>query len=473
MTTSRPAPSRLRQWSDSIGVYRERPVITLLFLGFSSGLPLLLVFGTLSFWLREAGLQRSTIGFLSWVALPYAFKWAWSPLVDRLPIPWLTPVLGRRRAWLLASQIALALAIVGMALSDPQLDLWRLATLGLLVAFLSATQDIVIDAYRIDSADTRVQAAMASTYIIGYRLAMISASAGVLWIAAWLDTDDGVYQYVPWRNAYLTMAGLMLVGIVTTLVAREPSVRTDAATAARENLGADWLRRHATLPTPVLNAAEWIWRAVVSPFVDFVGRYRWYAVLLLVLIATYRISDVVLGVITNVFYVDMGYTKDEVANVTKVFGVLMTIVGSVVGGVLVNRTGVMPILFVGGALAASTNLLFAMLAGMAPSVPMLAAVVAMDNLSAGLASAAFVAYLSGLTNVSYSATQYALFSSMMLLLPKFIGGFSGVIVDGIGYASFFTLTAAMGMPVMVVIWLAWRHLPADDPRPRAEVASPG
>ena len=439
-------------WWDSVRIYFHPRPLTLLFLGFSSGLPLLLVFGTLSFWLREAGIERSTIGFVSWVALAYGFKWVWAPLVDRLRIPVLSGLLGRRRSWLLMAQLALVAGLSGMALADPLQDMERLVWLAVLVAFASATQDIVIDAFRIESGGARLQAAMAATYMIGYRLAMIVAGAGVLWLAAWVDPDEASYQYGPWRFAYLVMAGLMTVGIITTLSVREPDPPQRPASDAT---GEPMLFRR--LPGWLLPTVRWIWSAVLSPFVDFFGRYGWLALLVLALIATYRISDIVLGVIANVFYVDMGFSKTEVANVTKVFGVAMTLLGALVGGVLVNRLGVMRILFTGALLAAATNLLFAMLAQMGASVPMLIGVVAMDNLSGGLAAAAFVAYLSALTNVQYSATQYALFSSVMLLLPKFLGGFSGVIVDRIGYEQFFTLTALMGVPVLLLVWLAGRY----------------
>ena len=447
-------------WWDSVRIYFHPRPLTLLLLGFSSGLPLLLVFGTLSFWLREAGIDRSTIGFVSWVALAYGFKWAWAPLVDRLRIPVLSGLLGRRRSWLLTAQLALVAGLSGMALSDPLRDMEQLVWLAMLVAFASATQDIVIDAFRIESGGTRLQAAMAATYMIGYRLAMIVAGAGVLWLAAWVDPDDASYQHGPWQFAYLVMAGLMAVGIVTTLLVGEPDPpQRPAADATREPA---LLRR---LPGWLLPLVRWIWSAVLSPFVDFFGRYGWLALLVLALIATYRISDIVLGVIANVFYVDMGFSKTEVANVTKVFGVAMTLLGALVGGVLVNRLGVMRILFTGALLAAATNLLFAMLAQIGASVPMLVGVVAMDNLSGGLAAAAFVAYLSALTNVQYSATQYALFSSVMLLLPKFLGGFSGVIVDRIGYEQFFTLTALMGVPVLLLVWLAGRYTQLESREP--------
>ena len=449
---------KFSQWHGSLQVYRQPRVLTLLFLGFSSGLPILLVFGTLSFWLREAGVERSTIGFISWVALAYAFKWVWAPLVDRLPLPLLTRWLGRRRAWLLLSQLVLMAAIAGMAVTDPISDLQRLVVLAVVVAFTSATQDIVIDAFRIESGSAKVQAAMASTYMIGYRLAMISASAGVLWLAAWVDPDESSYHHFAWLVGYSAMAGLMLVGVMTTLLVSEPPQPEELGNA-QERAGVDWLAAHPVLPVWALKVATWVWSAMISPFVDFVARYRWHALLLLALIGTYRISDIVLGVISNVFYVDLGFSKAEVANVTKVFGVIMTLLGAVVGGVLVNRLGVMRILFTGALLSAATNLLFAALAGAGNSLPMLITVVAMDNLSAGMATAAFVAYLSALTNISYSATQYALFSSVMLLFPKFLGGFSGVMVDNLGYPAFFTLTAAIGLPVLLLVALVWRFAP--------------
>jgi PAT family beta-lactamase induction signal transducer AmpG len=443
---------RVVEWGAALRIYLQPRPITLLFLGFSSGLPLLLVFGTLSFWLREAGVDRSTIGFVSWVALAYALKWAWAPLVDRVRIPLLSRRLGRRRSWLLLAQLAVLLGLVGMAGVDPAHNLRALVWLAVGVAFASATQDIVIDAFRIESGGPRLQAAMAATYMIGYRLAMITAGAGVLWLASWADPDPAVYHHASWQVAYLAMAALMLIGLATTVLVSEPAPPSSAtAEPLQEPTGL------SSLPAWLLPAARWIWSAVLSPFIDFFARHGWLALLVLALIASYRVSDIVLGVIANVFYVDMGFSKTEVANVTKVFGVIMTLLGAVLGGVLVNRLGVMPILFSGALLAAATNLLFALLAHVGASVPMLIGVVAMDNLSGGLAAAAFVAYLSALTNVRYSATQYALFSSLMLLLPKFLGGFSGVLVDRVGYESFFTLTAILGLPVLLLVWLAGRY----------------
>ena len=443
--TTTPSPTAPRMsWLQTLRVYLEPASLRMLTLGFSAGLPLLLVLGTLSFRLREAGIDRSTIGHLSWVGLAYGFKWAWAPLVDRLPLPLLTHALGRRRSWLLLSQCLVVAGLVGMALTDPRQALSPVVACALMVAFASATQDIALDAFRIESADANHQAALAAAYQTGYRLAMIWAGAGVLWIAARAEapalagaaaaaTGAAAYQNGAWQTAYLVMAASMAVGMVTVLFSREP--------------------RPVELP-PARNAAEWLRGALLEPFADFVRRYRWQAALILALIAVYRISDVVMGIMANPFYVDMGYTKDEVAAVTKVYGVVMTLVGAFVGGSLAMRFGVMRILMLGALLSACTNLLFAWLAGHGHDVTALIAVVSADNLASGIASAAFIAYLSSLTNVSYSATQYALFSSMMLLLPKFVAGFSGDYVNAFGYAQFFASTALLGLPVLGLVWIA-------------------
>ena len=407
----------------------------MLALGFSAGLPLLLVLGTLSFWLREAGINRTTIGYLSWVALAYAFKWMWSPLVDRMPLPLLTRALGRRRSWLLLSQLMIMGGLVGMALSDPLTALNPIIWCALAVAFGSATQDIALDAFRIESADADHQAALAATYQTGYRLAMIWAGAGALWLAARVQGQVEGYMQQAWQVAYLVMAASMLVGMVTVLCSREPNP--------------------APLP-PSKGLMDWLRGALVAPFADFIRRYRWQAALVLSLIAVYRISDVVMGIMANPFYVDMGFSKDEVAAVTKVFGVVMTLLGAFVGGAMAMRWGVMRVLMLGAVLSAASNLLFAWLSTRGHDLTGLTLVVSADNLAGGIASAAFIAYLSSLTNVQYSATQYALFSSMMMLAPKWLAGFSGQFVDAYGYVYFFVGTACLGLPVLVLVALASR-----------------
>jgi PAT family beta-lactamase induction signal transducer AmpG len=405
------------------------------FLGFSAGLPLLLVLGTLGFWLREAGIDRSTIGYLSWVALFYAGKWLWAPLVDRVPILFLTKRLGRRRSWLLVAQAIIIFGLIGMATTDPKQNLEPIVWFALLVAFGSATQDIALDAFRIESAKAQYQAALAASYQTGYRLAMIWAGAGALWLAARAETTTGIYLAEAWQFAYLCMALSISVGVVTTLLSPEPQ---------------------AVLLPKARSAGQWLQQTLIEPFADFISRYRWQAFLILGLIAIYRISDVVMGIMANPFYVDMGYTKDEVAAVTKVFGVIMTLVGAFLGGLLTMRFGVMRVLLLGGILSAASNLLFAWLSTRGHDLNGLVWVISADNLSSGIASAAFIAYLSSLTNVQYSATQYALFSSMMLLLPKWLAGFSGVYVDTFGYEHFFIATALIGIPALILIMLAIR-----------------
>jgi PAT family beta-lactamase induction signal transducer AmpG len=412
------------------------------FLGFSAGLPLLLVLGTLGFWLREAGIDRSTIGYLSWVALFYAGKWLWAPLVDRVPILFLTKRLGRRRSWLLFAQALIIFGLIGMATTDPKQNLEPIVWFALLVAFGSATQDIALDAFRIESAKAQYQAALAASYQTGYRLAMIWAGAGALWLAARAETTTGVYLAEAWQFAYLCMALSIGVGVVTTLLSPEPQ---------------------SVLLPKARSAGQWLQQTLIQPFADFIGRYRWQAFLILGLIAIYRISDVVMGIMANPFYVDMGYTKDEVAAITKVFGVIMTLLGAFLGGLLTMRVGVMRVLFLGGVLSAASNLLFAWLSTRGHDLNGLVWVISADNLSSGIASAAFIAYLSSLTNVQYSATQYALFSSMMLLLPKWFAGFSGVYVDTFGYEHFFIATSLIGIPVLILITLAIRFEKSNSP----------
>jgi PAT family beta-lactamase induction signal transducer AmpG len=412
------------------------------FLGFSAGLPLLLVLGTLGFWLREAGIDRSTIGYLSWVALFYAGKWLWAPLVDRVPILFLTKRLGRRRSWLLFAQALIIFGLIGMATTDPKQNLEPIVWFALLVAFGSATQDIALDAFRIESAKAQYQAALAASYQTGYRLAMIWAGAGALWLAARAETTTGVYLAEAWQFAYLCMALSIGVGVVTTLLSPEPQ---------------------SVLLPKARSAGQWLQQTLIQPFADFIGRYRWQAFLILGLIAIYRISDVVMGIMANPFYVDMGYTKDEVAAITKVFGVIMTLLGAFLGGLLTMRFGVMRVLFLGGVLSAASNLLFAWLSTRGHDLNGLVWVISADNLSSGIASAAFIAYLSSLTNVQYSATQYALFSSMMLLLPKWFAGFSGVYVDTFGYEHFFIATSLIGIPVLILITLAIRIEKSNSP----------
>ncbi len=500
-------------WRETLAAYRHPRVVTMLFLGFAAGLPLLLIFSSLSLWLREAGVERSTVTYFSWAALGYSFKFIWAPIVDKLPIPLLSRRLGRRRGWLLLAQLSIVLAILWMAFTDPAQTLLPMAFAAVMLGFSSATQDIVIDAYRIESAGEELQALMSSSYITGYRIGMLVSGAGALKLAAWFAAGP-TYDYQAWQWAYVWMAAAMSVGILTTLIIAEPAVENRSSRYL--NTLEDYLRFLALFGVTVcafvslfagfgelarplkqdlgglggffieavrlLTALVGAWcaarlaihlgvarRAVfqetyVEPLADFFRRYGKAALLLLALVGFYRISDIVLGAISNVFYQDMGFTKHQIADITKTFGLFMTIAGAFLGGGLSLRYGVMRILLLGAFLSAATNLLFLLLAQSGPETSLLMLVIAADNLSAGLASAAFIAYLSSLTNISFTAFQYALFSSLMTLLPKLLGGYSGAIVDAIGYSRFFLLTALIGLPVMLLVWRAGQRL-ATTPLP--------
>ncbi|GLP96803.1 AmpG family muropeptide MFS transporter [Paraferrimonas sedimenticola] len=440
----------LSQRYPSFAVYAQKRVMILLLLGFSAGLPLVLVFGTLSFWLREAGVDRTTIGYFSWIAAIYGFKWVWSPIIDRTQIPVLAKLMGRRRSWMLTAQIALIVSLLGMSTSDPANQIEQLAWFTLAVAFFSATQDIVVDAFRIESAPESVQGAMAAAYQAGYRSAMIVAGAGALTFAAWLSPADDTYLLSAWQGAYVGMAVLAGVGVITTLIAKEPEI-ADAKIGEREQQTLnDFARR---MPYARARFSAWLYHSVAMPFKDFFSRFGKDAILILMLISCYRISDIVMGIMANVFYVDMGFAKQEIAAVSKVYGLIMTLVGGVAGGALLMRYGTMKILYLGAALVAITNLLFAVQAEVGYNMALLTFNISVDNFSAGIATAAFIAYLSSLTSAGYTATQYALLSSIMLLFPKFVAGFSGMVVDAVGYTWFFVAAAAIGFPVLTLVRL--------------------
>ncbi|MCL1078726.1 MFS transporter [Parashewanella spongiae] len=434
--------------AEVFSVYAHKRVLSLLFLGFSSGLPYVLVFSTLSFWLREAGVDRTAIGYFSWIGVAYTLKWLWSPLVDRMSLPWLTRLFGRRRSWILLAQATLITAIIGMSMSDPLQDLEHLVIFTLMVAFASATQDIVIDAFRIDSAPEDMQAALVTSYLVGYRGAMIAGTAGVLTLAAWFETESQTYQLLAWQTSFQVMAGLMFLGVLATLLSKEPNIDDSEVNKSQLEMKAKLSLKYS----PQLAAFfSWGYQAVVLPFVDFSKRYGWAAILILALISTYRISDIVMGIMANVFYVDMGFTKGEIASISKVYGVIMTLVGAGVGGLLLKRFGTMKILFLGALLTAITNLLFALQAVEGHNVTLLTLVISVDNFSGGIAIAAFLAYLSSLTSNQFSATQYAILSSIMQIFPKFIAGFSGVYVDNFGYVNFFIAASLIGFPVLLLI----------------------
>ena len=436
---SRGAEQR-RSWLETFRVYTRPRVVGMVFLGFSAGLPYLLVFSTLSAWLRDAGVARTMIGFFSWVGITYSIKFFWAPVIDRLVLPYPLRGLGQRRSWMLLAQLVIALGLMGMALSDPQEQLQSIAIFALVVAFGSATQDVTIDAYRIEAVDNIFQGAMAATYVFGYRLALLVAGAGAFYIA----------EAQSWHVAYLVMAALMGVGIVTTLIIREPEHEKDASSLSVERQ----LKKHSGS-----RLLHWCMNAVVAPFVEFFRRNGWLALIILLLIAVYRLSDITMGVMANPFYLDMGFSKTDIANISKIFGFFMTILGAGLGGIMVVRYGILRPLFIGAILVPLTNALFIWLALSTADWMILALVISADNLSGGMAASVFVAYLSSLTNTSYTATQYALFSSLMTLPGKIIGGYAGWMVDAYGYVNFFIYAGLLGMPAIgLAVYLLRREI---------------
>ena len=472
------APAQAKGWRETLAIYAHPRVLALLFLGFSAGLPFLLVFTTLSAWLREFNVSLTTIGFVSWIGITYSIKFVWSPVVDRVPLPFLTRWLGRRRSWMLLAQTGIVFGLSAMSFCDPQVDLWWVALFAVVVAFSSATQDIALDAFRIELTDELLQGATAATYQLGYRIAVLAAGAGALYIA----------QFGSWPLAYRIMAMLGLVGIATTLIIAEPLRQIVAGTAEREGKIAAFAERSAGLPPMVREAMVFVYGAVVCPFVDFFVRFRWLALALLAFIGLFRLSDIAMGVMANPFYIDMGFSLQQIANISKIYGFVMSILGALLGGALVFRLGAPRLLAPSVFLIAASNLTFAWLAIIGqPDATILGVAISIDNLVSGIAGSVFIAFLSGLTNTAYTATQYALFSSIMTLPGKLIGGFSGLMVDELqrsarqvpifaqlldavgaapkfgGYALFFVYTALLGLPALLLAMLVRRHFEKETP----------
>jgi PAT family beta-lactamase induction signal transducer AmpG len=451
----------LQDWWRSLAVYRDVRVIRVLFLGFASGLPLLLVFSTLSFWLAEAGVSKTAIGLFAFASTAYGFKFMWSPLVDRLRLPLLTPWLGQRRGWLLLAQGLIIACMIGLGSTDPANDLWWTALWAVLLAFASATQDIVIDAYRVESLEENQLGAGAGNIVLGYRIGMVAASGGALVIA-----DIG-----GWFWAYAAMAGLMGIGILTTLLSPEPdrSAATQQAAAEEERVEA-FLERRAGLPPWLREAAGFLYGAVVCPFLDFMTRRHW--IMILVFIALYKYGDALLGIMAMPFYEEIGFTKTEVGVISKGYGVVMTIVGGLAGGLLVARQGIMRALLVCGIAQAASNLVFAWQAYVGADVGWLVVTISVENLTGGMGTAAFVAYLSSLCNIAYTATQYALVSSLMSFARTFFAAGGGWLAEQVDWVSYFLLTTVAAVPGLLLLLWMMRTFPSGETRadPKAALA---
>jgi PAT family beta-lactamase induction signal transducer AmpG len=416
----------------------------MLLLGFSAGLPFFLVFQSLSAWLRQEGIVRSTIGMLSWVGLAYSLKFAWAPIVDRMPLPILTRVFGRRRSWMLFAQAGIAFGLFNLSLSNPAVAVMPIALWALFVAFCAATQDIAIDAWRIESAAVEQQGAMAAAYQIGYRIALITGSAGAFAIADKLG----------WKMSYTVMAVLVGVGVITTLLSKEPQVRVERQSVDREERVITWLETKAHWPASLRTAGSWFIAAVVCPLTDFFGRYGLaMGVLLVMFMGSYRLTDFTMGSMTNSFYVDHGYTLTQIAAIVKFYGLMMSLVGVVVAGIVIMKFGILRSLVIGSVMIMMSNIGFSFLATTdAPTLLGLGLVNAFDNLAQAMHGTALVTFLSGLTSPKYTATQYALFSSLYALPGKILEGFSGFVVDAVGYQLFFLYTASLSIPALLLLF---------------------
>lgn len=467
----------------------------MLLLGFSSGLPILLIFSTLSVWLFKAGIDRSTITLFSWVGFTYAFKYLWSPIVDNFKIPFFDKM-GHRRGWLLFTQLMIIASLILTSLTDPAKSLLFITISITLLAIFSSTQDILIDAFRIESSPIYLQGPLSSMYIAGYRLAMLIGGAGSLWLASYLGSE--IYNKNVWKTVYLIMALFMVVGVITTLVSKEPKINNKKNLKINEHAKflfvfilslAGFIFLYNFINNPFgeneiikkflfsimriflcftffgiiifsMMSTKYISKKIVKkiyldPVLNFLNRYGKFAFSILFLIALYRIADVVMGVMANIFYLEKGFNINQIATYSKFFGVFATIAGGFLGGFFCLKFGTMRSLFLGAFIASSSNLLFAWLAISEPSIKFLIGVITADNIASGFAGAAFVVYLSALTSLKFTATQYALFSSIMLFIPKLVAGYSGSWVDAIGYSNYFVVTALLGVPVLIlIIWLS-------------------
>jgi MFS transporter, PAT family, beta-lactamase induction signal transducer AmpG len=422
-------------WQRSVAVYRDRRVLLILPLGFASGLPLLLTFSTLSAWLATAGVSRAAIGAFALVGTPYALKFVWSPLIDRLPPP--LP-LGRRRGWGISIQIALVAALFGLGSCDPKRDLAVMGALALLVAFLSASQDIVIDAWRVEILATEQQGPGAGMIQTGYRIAMLVSGAGALMIAA----------RAGWFAAYATMAALLVVGMLVFLLGPEPRQPPVVAASRGRIGGCDALR-------------QWFTTAVAAPFSDFMRRPTWPVILVFIL--GYKLGEAMAGVMATPLYISLGFSLDEIAAVSKLVGFFATVAGALVGGIVTARLGILRALMLCGALQSAGNLFYVLQAVGGHRLDYLALCVAAENLTGAMAGAALVAYLSSLCSPAFTATQYALLSSLAAVGRTLVASSCGVLADRLGWAPFFLLSTVATVPaLLLLVWIARRATPQSD-----------
>lgn len=446
------AGGKLRAWREAVAIYRDRRVLAMIFIGFSSGMPFGALAEPLSAWLTQAGLGKAEIGLFALVSLPYSLKFLFAPFVDRLPLPLLGRMFGRRRGWALAAQGMLIASLIGLGGSDPAVDAWWTAAFALAVAFASATQDTVVDAFRVELLALRGQAAGAATATFGWRLGQVAAGAGGLILG----------DLLPWSTVFCAIAAGIGVGVLAILLNPEPKASASPQSRALEDRAEAWLARMPGLPRAVGLVAAWLWAACVCPFLEFTTRRGWVAVLLFILL--YKFGDAVLGVMKVPFLLEIGFTKTDIAEIAKLFGFVATIAGGVVGGVVVARLGIMRGLLVCGLAMALSNLVFVLQAWAGNDIAVLAFTVSVENVTTGMGMTAFVAYMSSLCNVAYTATQYALLTSLMAMGRTVLASGAGWLAEQVSWPTFFVLTTIAAAPgILLLLLLMSRYRTPSSP----------
>ena len=433
----------LKQYIALTAIYLKPQVFVNAFLGFSSGFPLALTASSLIMWLTEVGIDKSTIGYFAAIGVPYAIKFLWAPILDQIKLPLLDKWLGRRRSWLLVTQLLVIACISGMAWMNPTADILTFTLLAIGIAFFSASQDIVIDAYRIERAERQYQAAAVAMYSLGYRLAMLASGAGALFLAQYLQVSMQMDFVKSWQMTYLIMSFMMISGIIATVVIKEPEMPENALFVKQEG------------SSKVKSLVAWFRHAVINPFADFMQRPGWLHILLFVFL--YRLADAYLGVMFNPFMIDLGFTKAQVSGIVKIYGTAATMVGGFIGGILVYRFGMYKTLFTCSILHMFTNLLLVVLAGRGADTWFLTLCISTENGTAGMASVAFLAYLGSLCKVNYTATQYALLSSLAAVARTVFSTSSGqtsewMDAQGYGWEGFFLFSSLLAIPALSLLW---------------------
>lgn len=430
-----------QRWVKALRVYIDPPVFAMILFGFASGLPLALTGSTLLGWMTEAGVSLTSIGLFASVGVPYSLKFLWSPLIDGVPLPVMTRLFGRRRGWLITIQLLLIVAIVLLGMNDPTASLFMTALLALIVSSLSASQDIVIDAFRIESLDEDEMAAGASAYVFGYRAGMLLSGAGAFALA----------EFYSWPVAYFVMAAALGVMVLVTLWRPEP-VRPPVVDDAEEMEAAGGF-------------AHFVKHSVVGPFVDFMTRPQWWVILLFIMF--YKFGDSLAGVMTTPFLLKIGFEKLEIVGIVKTFGFAATMAGFALGGPMAAGLGLVRALWIAGILQMLSNLMFAIQAVVGADPQFLTATIAIENLAGGLGTAVFVAYMSSLCHISYTATQYALLSSFMAFARTLLSSGAGAMADWLDWTGFFLMTTVAALPGFAFLWVITRNGVQADSSKRA------